>query len=679
VKPWKAFLGVAAITFAVYLPSLGSDFVRWDDDRNFVENPAWRGLGASNLSWMFTRFHMGHYQPLSWVTLGLDYAVGGMNPRGYHLTNAFLHALAAGTFALLAASLLARGMPGLARASWLGAVVALFWALHPLRVEAVSWVTQRREVLCGLLTLLAIGSRDRGRPWWVTGLLALAAMLAKVTAVTIPFMLVLLDLWKERLGGHPLQGRAVARAAGRHAHLFLLAGVFVGVSIMAQRKTGAMVSTDLLPLTSRVALYGFGAAFAVAKTIWPSGLAPLHQGQTGTTTWDLQPFVWWVAAGGLVLVAGAIALGWRRRLARPGWLALALAFAILVLPAGGLGQSGPQIAADRYSYQPGWVLSLAAGALAARFLGSARSARQESRAPRRTVAPSDGPGPRSDAVAAGRAELAAGVVLLALAALTVRQQSFWKSSDSLWARQVAVYPESPVGNYHLGLLLSGGRPPDLAAAEARFRTALASDPEYVEARCALGELLRVTGRRNEAIEMFAPLLIRRPAAMPAAAWRLGGMLFWEGGKKDEAVAAFTKLVEVEPGSPVAWRQLGKIQAAAGRPREAIATWERGLAAAPDDALRNELAWLLATHPDAALRDGRRALDLAEKIVLRDSTRFGRAATLAAARAESGDFDGAAREIEAVLPDAPPGRAPGLQTILADLKQRRPVRVEPVFP
>jgi hypothetical protein len=122
-----------------------------------------------------------------------------------------------------------------------------------------------------------------------------------------------------------------------------------------------------------------------------------------------------------------------------------------------------------------------------------------------------------------------------------------------------------------------------------------------------------------------------------------------------------------------------VLAAAGRPRDAIATWERGLTVAPDDALRNELAWLLATHPDAAVRDGRRALELAEKIVLRDSTRFGRAATLAAARAESGDFDGAAREIEAVLPHAPPARAPGLQAILADLKARRPLRVEPVFP
>lgn len=653
MKPWKAFLAVAAITFAVYVPSLGSGFVRWDDDRNFVENERYRGLGASNLSWMFTRFHLGHYQPLSWVTLGFDYVIGGMEPRGYHLTNVVLHALSAGTLALLAASLLARGVPGASRASWLGAVVALLWALHPLRVEAVSWVTQRREVLCGLLTLLAIGSRDRGRRWWVTGLLAVAAMLAKVTAVTIPFMLVLVDLWKERVSGQTLSVRGVARAAGRHAHLFLLAGVVALVAIAAQRETGAMVSTALLPLTSRAALYGFGAAFAVAKTVWPSGLAPLHQGQTGTTTWDLQPFVWWVAAGGLILIAAAIATGWRRRLARPGWLALALAFAILVLPAGGLGQSGPQIAADRYSYQPGWVLSLAAGALAARFAGSAR--------------------------AAGRVELAAGVVLLALAALTIRQQSFWKSSDSLWARQVAVYPESPVGNYHLGLLLSGKSPPDLAGAEARFRAALASDPEYVEARCALGELLRSTGRREEAIDVFAALLVKRPAAMPAAAWRLGGMLFWEGGKKDEAIASFTRLVEAEPANPVAYRQLGKVQAAAGRPRDAIATWERGLSLGPDDALRNELAWLLATHPDASVRDGRRALELAEKIVLRDTTRFGRAATLAAARAESGDFAGAAREIEAVLPYAPPSRGPGLQTILAGLKDRQPVRVEPVFP
>src|SRR6185503_19227187 len=100
---WVVFAAVAAVTFAVFLPSLASSFVRWDDEQNFLDNPAYRGLGPANLAWMFTHFHLGHYQPLPWITLGLDYVIWGMNPVGYHLTNVVLHALSAGVFAWLAA------------------------------------------------------------------------------------------------------------------------------------------------------------------------------------------------------------------------------------------------------------------------------------------------------------------------------------------------------------------------------------------------------------------------------------------------------------------------------------------------------------------------------------------------------------------------------------------------
>ena len=200
--------------------------------------------------------------------------------------------------------------PAKAGGPWICAAIALAWSLHPLRVEAVTWVTQRREVLCGLLCLLAIASR-LGRSWWISASLAIAAMLAKVTAVTLPFLFVLIDVWKSGGFAPGWPGRA-SRAAIRQTPLFVAAGVLVGVSFLAQREANAIVSTEFLSATGRVGLYFFGVAFCTLKTFAPLGLAPLHQGQVGCT-WNFQPFVWWWAAAGLGAAATALVLGWRAR------------------------------------------------------------------------------------------------------------------------------------------------------------------------------------------------------------------------------------------------------------------------------------------------------------------------------------------------------------------------------
>ncbi len=154
-------LVIAALTFAAFLPVLRNGFVSWDDDKNFVENPHFRGLGLEQLHWMWTTFHMGHYVPLSWMTLGADYSLWGMNPAGYHLTSLLLHAANAVVVFLLARRLLAvnsreatsdADVPVALAAGF----AALVFALHPLRVESVAWATERRDVLSGLFFFLSI-------------------------------------------------------------------------------------------------------------------------------------------------------------------------------------------------------------------------------------------------------------------------------------------------------------------------------------------------------------------------------------------------------------------------------------------------------------------------------------------------------------------------------------------
>src|SRR3989441_2690389 len=147
---------IALVTFAVFLPTLQNQFVSWDDDKNFLENPHYRGLGWTHLRWMWTT-HLGHYIPLTWMTLGLDYLFWGMNPLGYHLTSLLLHAANGAVFYFVAFRILGLALPspsehGHALAVSAG-VAALVFAIHPLRVESVAWVTERRDVLSGLLYL----------------------------------------------------------------------------------------------------------------------------------------------------------------------------------------------------------------------------------------------------------------------------------------------------------------------------------------------------------------------------------------------------------------------------------------------------------------------------------------------------------------------------------------------
>src|SRR5713101_4243176 len=161
-KGWGSWLVpvlIALVTFAAFLPTLQNQFVKWDDDKNFLDNPHYRGLGWTHLRWMWTT-HLGHYIPLTWMTLGLDYLLWGINPFGYHLTSLLLHAANAVVFFFVVRRILTLALPnpsarGPALAVSAG-FAALVFAIHPLRVESVAWVTERRDVLSGLFYLLAI-------------------------------------------------------------------------------------------------------------------------------------------------------------------------------------------------------------------------------------------------------------------------------------------------------------------------------------------------------------------------------------------------------------------------------------------------------------------------------------------------------------------------------------------
>src|SRR5213596_1562525 len=201
------------VTFIAFLPTLRNQFVDWDDFKNFLDNPYYRGLAWTQLRWMWTT-HLGHYIPLTWMTFGLDYLLWGMNPLGYHLTNLLLHAANAVVFFFVVRRILTLALPspsehGYALAVSSG-VAALVFAIHPLRVESVAWVTERRDVLSGLFYLVAIllylracerGARGRGWYWLSVAVFG-CALLSKSMVVNLPVVLLILDVYPlRRLGG----------------------------------------------------------------------------------------------------------------------------------------------------------------------------------------------------------------------------------------------------------------------------------------------------------------------------------------------------------------------------------------------------------------------------------------------------------------------------------------------
>src|SRR5438128_12526347 len=370
---WPLPVLIALVTFVPFLPTLDNQFVNWDDDKNLLKNPHYRGLGWSQLRWMWTAFHLGHYIPLTWMTFGLDYLLWGMNPLGYHLTNLLLHAANAVVFFFVARRTLSLALPspserGHALAVSAG-VAALVFAIHPLRVESVAWVTERRDVLSGLFYLLTIlmylracerGARGRGW-YWLSVAVFVGALLSKSMVVNLPVVLVILDVYPlRRLGGSiGWRSEPARRVYVEKIPFVLLAAAASAIAVMAQSSVHAVASLAQLSVPGRVAISAYGLSFYLWKMVVPVNLSPVYELRPPVNPWAT-PFL---LSYGVVLALTAIALALRRRV--PGLPAAWVAYIVVLLPVLGIFQSGPQIAADRYTYLAGlgWAILAGAGLL----------------------------------------------------------------------------------------------------------------------------------------------------------------------------------------------------------------------------------------------------------------------------------------------------------------------------
>jgi tetratricopeptide (TPR) repeat protein len=569
-------LGVAAVAFLTFLPALSAGFVNWDDTHNFVDNPHYRGLGWPQLRWMFT-YAIEHYIPFTWITFGVDYLIWGMDPRGYHATNLLLHAVNAVLFGMLAQSLLRRAVPS-ARpgAIRLGAALAaLLFAVHPLRAESVAWITERRDVLSGvffLLTLLAYlraadalpGSPER-RKWLAASVaLFIGMVLSKAMGMTLPLALLVLDTYPlRRPTREPLRGLLIEKIP--------FALVMVGAVVLTWYTQNSIASIDRekYPLIQSLAQPGFRISFYVWKTIAPIGLAPIYH---------FRPTIGWPQIAGWIAVLSVTGLLLAGRKRRPAALAAWLTYLVLIAPVSGVFQTGIYYAADRYSY----LACLPFALLAA---GAWMSFAERRPAP---------------AIALGLA------VVALLSALSWRQTGFWKDSETLWTRQIAIDSGSWPGYMSRGSARheAGNRQGSLED----YTRCLELKPENFLAWTSRGTVRAELGDPRGALEDYARAIEIQPAYEHA--WNLRGLTLERLGDRAGARLNYDRAIQIKSDYPLALTNRGFLRRNTGDLPGALEDAEAALRSDPD----NAAAYILRASVERAGGNLQAALDDLDRAV-----------------------------------------------------------------
>jgi tetratricopeptide (TPR) repeat protein len=635
---------LAILTLGVYWPVRTHDFIYYDDSEFILENPQIQsGLNWNTLVYAFSRPVVGNWHPITTLSHALDCELFGLKAGNHHLMNALLHA--ANTlllFVLLqrwrrdsSATSLAhsnrqrshhRTSPGEWLAlSWPGLLVTLLFALHPLRVESVAWVAERKDVLSGFFFLLTLGTYTlfveekrlkrsgsqtrRSARWtntaWKLYLLTLAAfalgLMSKPMLVTVPFVLLLIDYW-------PFHRFEISNFKSVHSNPRPVASLFVEklpflflslidcwITLAVQKHTGAMQVIERVTLSERSANAVTSYLRYLGKFFCPADLAIVYPHPSRHYFLSDQWPLWEIVLGTLLLVlitVLCILQARRRPYLAVGWFW----FVGMLFPVIGLVQVGEQAMADRYTYLP-----LLGPAIALAWWLSER-------------VESDLRFSRLNVFNAFNGRPVCGTVFLLLAAATVipltrHQLSFWQDTITLFQHAVAVTADNPSAQFALGVgLEKEGQP---GKAMVRYRIATAIDPRYGKAWYNMGQLLRKSGQWQAAAESYLAANRANPHDL-ATHLNLAGVLA-RLGKYRQAVQLFDDALKIDPNSI------------------------EGL---------NNLAWLLSTAPEASVRDGGRAVTLAERgCSLTEFKMPVLLGTLGAAYAESGRFAEAAAAAE----------------------------------
>ena len=549
---------IVVATLFLYNPVNRHPFVNYDDDRYVIENPhIHNGLGLDTVAWALTSTEQENWHPLTWLSHALDYSLFHLNPTGHHFTNLLIHSANAVLLFLLLVSATGRVGPSL--------FVALLFALHPINVESVAWVAERKNVLSTFFFLAAIAAYGwyARKPHWqrylaLMGLFALGLM-SKPMVVTFPFVLLLLDYWPlGRVEGGPagkvqtkqssLSRSSLTRLAVEKLPLLALSIGSAVITMYAQRAGGAMRSAAQFSFGVRLENALVAYAMYLWKMIWPSHLAPLypHPGDSLAA--------WQVALSLLVLAAiTATVLRFRaQRYLLTGWLW----FLGTLVPVIGLVQVGDQAMADRYAYIPliGIFVMIAWG-----YADWAES---------------------HDVGVTARA-IPAVCVLLALSGVTHRQLSYWGSNYELWAHTLAVTGKNFIAEDNLGGALLLMAKPD--EAYSHFQAASEINPRDPMSRSNQGAYLQEHGHVSEAIEQYKRVItLTSDPGLLAAAYANLGTAYRTLGDDEQAHENYQHSLRLNSGQANAYLGLGQLMEGQNKLAEAIENYSRAVELRPTD-------------------------------------------------------------------------------------------------
>ena len=615
-------LGLVAVTWAVFGQTLAHDFVNFDDHVYVYENPlVIRGLSTEGIIGAFTHTHARNWHPLTTVSHMLDCQLYGLNAGGHHLTNVILH-----TISVLLLFLVLKQMTG---GLWQSAFVAALFAIHPLHVESVAWIAERKDVLSAVFFMLTLAAYARyarapSPPrYLLLALLFTFGLMSKPMLVTLPFVLLLLDYWPlGRLGGQKSEvGSRPRRLITEKVPLFALSVLSCIATLFVQRQGPSAI--DQLPFLWRLNNTFVSYVTYIWQMLWPVRLAVFYPHPN-----DRLPLVEVTVAIAFLVGASLLVICLRRT--KPylvtGWFW----YLGMLIPVIGLVQVGEQAHADRYTYLPQIGLYIMIAWTVGDLLSEAT--------------------PRARRALVG---VAAVIAIVSLGMCALVQASYFKNSETLWNHTLAVTGENDVAHNNLGFLFL--RRGELDKAISEFQAALDIRSGNTETHYSLGAALIQNNLGNafakkhlwdEAIDHLQEAARLRPDYADAY-FNLGSVLFQQG-QIDQAIAQWQKALAIRPSDAEAHRSVASALRKQGNVKEAIAEYEEALNLAPEDsAALNNLAWILATSSDASMRDGARAVALAVKAVQASGGRdpnFVR--TLAAARAEAGQFAEAIATAEA---------------------------------
>ena len=531
------FLG----TLALYYPALHNGFVNYDDPAYVTSNwQVQQGFTSRNLAWAFTSTAEANWHPLTWISHMLDVQLFGLRPAGHHAQSIFWNAVNV----LLLFLLLAKATGFVGRS----ALVAGLFAVHPLNVESVAWIAERKTVLCTFFLLLALAAygwyakRPRASRYLLASFLFALALMAKPMVITLPFALLLLDFW-------PLQRfpeTALSKLVVEKTPLLALSAASAAITLYAQRIGGAIGSTALLPPAIRLKNAIYSYLIYIEKAVLPSRLAVFYPHPEGA-------LALWKVMGAVVLLIMVTAVFWHfreRRYLLVGWLW----FLGTLAPMIGIVQVGRQAWADRYAYLPLWGLFVIAVWLASEAATRISLSR-------------------------GAQVVIALAVLIGYAVTAHIQIGYWRDSYTLFAHALQVTEANPIAEDNLGSALLEMRRPDLA--QSHLERAIQLMPTLATAHYNLGTLLQRQNEMDRAEREYQwALQYGSDTQELAQAHNNLGVLFDQFGRREQALAEFSQAIALNPHEQNSLVSRGLIEREEGKLDAALQDFARAAQVTP---------------------------------------------------------------------------------------------------